>query len=111
MEYDSQAEISQEHIADEEVTEGTTVEEVAEETVEPEATEESQEIVTEESSQEELVTEESSQGGKVEDDACNSPSCERVVGKHVVAEEFKPMGTLEGETTWETETTDLTPLY
>ena len=73
LEYDSQAEISQEHIADEEVAEGTTAEEVEEETVEPEATEESQEIVTEESSQEELVTEESSQEGTVEDDACNTP--------------------------------------
>merc|ERR1712055_1250752 len=52
LEYDSAAEISQDHI---------TEEEVAEETVEPEATEE--EIVTEESSQEELVTEESSQEG------------------------------------------------
>merc|ERR1712121_595211 len=111
LEYDSQAEISQEHIADEEVTEGTTVEEVAEETVEPEATEESQEIVTEESSQEELVTEESSQEGTVEDDACNTPACEKVVveGKHVVVEEVKPMGTLEDETTGEVEeTTDMT---
>merc|ERR1712055_355152 len=120
LEYDSQAEISQEHIADEEVTEGTTVEEVEEETVEPEATEESQEIVTEESSQEELVTEESSQEGTVEDDACNTPACEKVVveGKHVVVEEVKPMGTLEDETTAEgvhteevveeTETTDVT---
>merc|ERR1712055_908632 len=101
LEYDSQAEISQEHIADEEVTEGTTVEEVTEETVEPEATEESQEIVTEESSQEELVTEESSQEGTVEDDACNTPACEKVVveGKHVVVEEVKPMGTLEDEET------------
>jgi len=111
LEYDSQAEISQEHIADEEVTEGTTVEEVAEETVEPEATEESQEIVTEESSQEELVTEESSQEGTVEDDACNTPACEKVVveGKHVVVEEVKPMGTLEDETTGEVEeTTDAT---
>jgi len=117
LEYDSQAEISQEHIADEEVTEGTTVEEVEEETVE--ATEESQEIVTEESSQEELVTEESSQEGTVEDDACNTPACEKVVveGKHVVVEEVKPMGTLEDETTGEveevlttktTETTDMT---
>merc|ERR1712055_640183 len=105
LEYDSQAEISQEHIADEEVTEGTTVEEVAEETVE--ATEESQEIVTEESSQEELVTEESSQEGTVEDDACNTPACEKVVveGKHVVVEEVKPMGTLEDETTGEVEDT------
>jgi len=111
LEYDSQAEISQEHIADEEVTEGTTVEEVEEETVEPEATEESQEIVTEESSQEELVTEESSQEGTVEDDACNTPACEKVVveGKHVVVEEVKPMGTLEDETTGEMEeTTDVT---
>jgi len=110
LEYDSQAEISQEHIADEEVTEGTTVEEVEEETVEPEATEESQEIVTEESSQEELVTEESSQEGTVEDDACNTPACEKVVveGKHVVVEEVKPMGTLEDETTGEVEeTTDM----
>merc|ERR1712055_873557 len=109
LEYDSQAEISQEHIADEEVTEGTTVEEVEEETVE--ATEESQEIVTEESSQEELVTEESSQEGTVEDDACNTPACEKVVveGKHVVVEEVKPMGTLEDETTGEVEeTTDVT---
>merc|ERR1712121_138242 len=100
LEYDSQAEISQEHIADEEVTEGTTVEDVAEETVEPEATEESQEIVTEESSQE----------GTVEDDACNTPACEKVVveGKHVVVEEVKPMGTLEDETTGEVEqTTDM----
>jgi len=108
LEYDSQAEISQEHIADEEVTEGTTVEEVEEETVE--ATEESQEIVTEESSQEELVTEESSQEGTVEDDACNTPACEKVVveGKHVVVEEVKPMGTLEDETTGEVEeTTDM----
>merc|ERR1712055_1104451 len=108
LEYDSQAEISQEHIADEEVTEGTTVEEVEEETVE--ATEESQEIVTEESSQEELVTEESSQEGTVEDDACNTPACEKVVveGKHVVVEEVKPMGTLEDETTGEAEeTTDM----
>merc|ERR1712002_394797 len=111
LEYDSEAEISQEHIADEEVVEGTTVEEVAEETVEPEATEESQEIVTEESSQEELVTEESSQEGTVEDDACNTPACEKVVveGKHVVVEEVKPMGTLEDETTGEVEeTTDVT---
>merc|ERR1712121_129384 len=109
LEYDSQAEISQEHIADEEVTERTTVEEVEEETVE--ATEESQEIVTEESSQEELVTEESSQEGTVEDDACNTPACEKVVveGKHVVVEEVKPMGTLEDETTGEVEeTTDVT---
>merc|ERR1712121_378389 len=108
LEYDSQAEISQEHIADEEVTEGTTVEEVEEET--GEATEESQEIVTEESSQEELVTEESSQEGTVEDDACNTPACEKVVveGKHVVVEEVKPMGTLEDETTGEVEeTTDM----
>jgi len=105
LEYDSQAEISQEHIADEEVTEGTTVEEVEEETVE--ATEESQEIVTEESSQEELVTEESSQEGTVEDDACNTPACEKVVveGKHVVVEDVKPMGTLEDETTGEVEDT------
>merc|ERR1712055_659317 len=107
LEYDSQAEISQEHIADEEVTEGTTVEEVTEETVEPEATEESQEIVTEESSQEELVTEESSQEGTVEDDACNAPACGKVVveGKHVVVEDVKPMGTLEDETTGEVEDT------
>merc|ERR1712055_668904 len=101
LEYDSQAEISQEHIADEKVTEGTTVEEVEEETVEPEATEESQE---------ELVTEESSQEGTVEDDACNTPACEKVVveGKHVVVEEVKPMGTLEDETTVEVEeTTDM----
>jgi len=111
LEYDSQAEISQEHIADEEVTEGTTVEEVEEETVE--ATEESQEIVTEESSQEELVTEESSQEGTVEDDACNTPACEKVVveGKHVVVEEVKPMGTLEDETTGEVETTDVTEVH
>jgi len=114
LEYDSQAEISQEHIADEEVTEGTTVEEVEEETVEPEATEESQEIVTEESSQEELVTEESSQEGTVEDDACNTPACEKVVveGKHVVVEEVKPMGTLEDETTGEVEeTTDMAEVH
>jgi len=109
LEYDSAAEISQDHI---------TEEEVVEETVEPEATEE--EIVTEESSQEELVTEESSQEGTVEDDACNTPACEKVVveGKHVVVEEVKPMGTLEDETTAEvvhteevveeTETTDVT---
>merc|ERR1712055_1126765 len=106
LEYDSQAEISQEHIADEEVTEGTTVEEVAEEIVE--ATEESQEIVTEES--QEIVTEESSQEGTVEDGACNPPACEKVVveGKHVVVEEVKPMGTLEDETTGQVEeTTDL----
>merc|ERR1712055_295019 len=107
LEYDSAAEISQEHIADEEVVEGTTVEDVAEETVEPEATEEetateeSQEIVTEESSQEGTVEDESSQEGTVEDDACNTPACEKVVveGKHVVVEEVKPMGTLEDETT------------
>jgi len=120
LEYDSQAEISQEHIADEEVAEGTTVEEVAEETVEPEATEEetateeSQEIVTEESSQEELVTEESSQEGTVEDDACNTPACEKVVveGKHVAVEEVKPMGTLEDETTGEVEeTTDVAEVH
>merc|ERR1712055_233584 len=90
LEYDSAAEI-----ADEEVTEGTTVEEVEEETVE--AAEESQEIVTEESSQE----------GTVEDDACNTPACEKVVveGKHVVVEDVKPMGTLEDETTGEVEDT------
>merc|ERR1712055_130287 len=108
LEYDSQAEISQEHIADEEVTEGTTVEEVAEEIVEPEtATEESQEIVTEESSQEDLVTEESSQEGTVDDDSCNTPACEKVVveGKHVVVDEVKPMGTLEDATTGEVEET------
>merc|ERR1712055_818427 len=88
LEYDSAAEISQEHIADEEIVEGTT-----EEVVEPEATEESQEIATEESSQEELVTEESSQEGILEDDACNTPAREKVVveGKHVVVEEVKPM--------------------
>jgi len=99
LEYDSAA-------ADEEVVEGTTVEDVAEEATEEEtATEESQEIVTEESSQEELVTEESSQEGTVEDDACNTPACEKVVveGKHVVVEEVKPMGTLEDETTGEVE--------
>jgi len=105
LEYDSAA-------ADEEVVEGTTVEDVAEEATEEEtATEESQEIVTEESSQEELVTEESSQEGTVEDDACNTPACEKVVveGKHVVVEEVRPMGTLEDETTGEVEeTTDMT---
>merc|ERR1712055_1216525 len=108
LEYDSQAEISQEHIADEEVVEGTTVEEVVEEATEEEtATEESQEIVTEESSQEDLVTEESSQEGTVDDDSCNTPACEKVVveGKHVVVEEVKPMGTLEDETTGEVEET------
>ena len=85
--------------------------------MEPEATEESQEIVTEESSQEELVTEESSQEGTVEDDACNTPACEKVVveGKHEIVEEVKPVGRLEDETTGEvvhrdltTETTDMT---
>merc|ERR1712055_649966 len=97
LEYDSAAEISNEH---------GTEEEVAEETEE--------EIVTEESSQEDLVTEESSQEGTVEDDLCNTPACEKVVveGKHVVVEEVKPMGTLEDETTGEVvhteETTDMT---
>jgi len=108
LEYDSQAEISQEHIADEEVVEGTTVEEVVEEATEEEtATEESQEIVTEESSQEDLVTEESSQEGTVDDDSCNTPACEKVVveGKHVVVDEVKPMGTLEDATTGEVEET------
>merc|ERR1712055_117669 len=107
LEYDSAA-------ADEEVVEGTTVEDVTEVTTEEEtATEESQEIVTEESSQEELITEESSQEGTMEDDACNTPACEKVVveGKHVVVEDVKPMGTLEDETTEEvptTVTTDVT---
>merc|ERR1711913_53364 len=72
LEYDSQAEVSQES------QEGAQ-EEVAED------------------------TQESSQEGTVEDDACNTPACEKVEHKEV--EQVKPMASMETEATEETTTT------
>merc|ERR1711913_278125 len=87
LEYDSQAEVSQE-------SQEGALEEVAEESLE--ATEDSQEEVTED-------TQESSQEGTVEDDACNTPACEKVEHKEV--EQVKPMASMETEATEETTTT------